>query len=495
MLALLLPVRRPELRQFHSVIWDCTLRNCVSAGFLSYAGRRLQEECAAMMPRAIRLLISLCVIFASGALPADEHPSSMRDYLQQRLLTHPDDAASHRLLGRLLLEEGDTDEAIRELEVAVKLDPLSCAARFDLARALFLAGDEEAAVEEWKSVLEIAPESEYAAEAEQKLSEAKESSDAVMKTVGYEVHEFPGPPGVEPIHELPATPTRSVPVFLKLETGLLYNSNVALAPSSRQLPAGERASFQLFASSELEWWAVSRGNWSAGPLFSGYFTVNEESFQNFNLNSYSPGLFLERADVDDDSAPVLRLEYRFGLDEFGGQKFSQRHSVIGRVTKFQVDGATAGYVAIDQTSFVDDGVLPEVTSADGTAYATGASRSFDLDSPWMRQLRLGIDFDRLDTHGSDYAYWGTGVSLQTITVVTPTVDLTIRTGAGYRVFDRYQFEPDRDEMIWRGGAEVRKWFRPRLSMAAVVNYQVFDSNNPLFASDRLLTGLTLEYRY
>lgn len=230
-------------------------------------------------------------------------------------------------------------------------------------------------------------------------------------------------------------------------------------------------------------------------MFSSYFTWNEEDFQNFNLASYSPGIFLERQDELDDSAPVVRVEYRYGLDEFGGRKFSTRHSAVVRLTTFQTDGATTGYLAIDQTDFVDDGLLPEVTSADGVSYATGVAREFALEHPWIRQFRLGLDLDRLDSNGTDFAYWGVGASAQTVSQLASTVDLTLKAGMGYRIFDRYQFEPDRDELIWRSAAELRKWLTPQLSMAAVVNYQMFDSNNPLFAADRMIAGVTMQFRY
>ncbi len=455
------------------------------------------------MPRVL-LFTAFFLIVGSLRLNAKEPPSQMRVYLQQRVLKNPDDDASHRLLGRLLLEEGAVLPAVNHLQIAVEKNPSSAAARFDLGRALFAADDREGAREQWQAVREIAPESEYAAEAEQKLnnsfSAADKDTSSPIKTAGYEIRDSPGPPGVAPLDDLPLddlllSSEKSVPIFLRLETGLLYNSNVALAPSSRQLAAGDRKSVQLFASPELEWWAVSQGNWTAGPLFTGYFTANEESFQNFNLTSYAPGLFLERLVEDDDTSPILRLEYRFGLDEFGGDKFSTRHSAVARLTTFQTNGATSGYLAIDQTNFVDDGVLPEVTSADGISYAAGMAREFDVDHPWIRQLRLGLDVDRLDTSGTDFAYWGAGLSAQTVTPLTPTLDLTVRGGLGYRIFDRYQFEPDRDEMIWRSAAELRKWFTPKLSMAGVVNYQMFDSNNPLFASDRMIAGVTMQYRY
>lgn len=452
------------------------------------------------MHRITRLLFLFCILMTAVPLAAgDAHPD-MRAYLEQKVADNPDDPNVRRLLGRLLLESGEVPSATTHLYRAVELDPLSCAARFDFGRALMAVDDAVGAAKQWQRVLELAPDSEYAIAAEQELDKLPASVVPVTRTVGYEIHEYPGPPGFKAINDspkLPAdAPSPSLPVFLRFETGLLYNSNVALAPSSRQLPPGDRESFQLFASPEIEWWAVSKGDWVAGPMFSGYFTLNEDDFSNFNLSSYAPGLFAEGTVNRDGGAPLVRLEYRYSLDEFGGAEFSQRHSVLAQLTLLQDKGGTAsGYLAIDQTNFEDDGVLPDVTSADGTTYAAGMSREFQLDHRWFRSVRLGADMDRLNSSGTDFAYWGAGVTGQSVIPVMPTVDLTLRGGAGFRIFDRYQFEPDRDEFIWRTGCELRKWFTPEFSIAGIINYQMFDSNNPLFAADRIIAGLTTEFRY
>ena len=55
--------------------------------------------------------------------------------------------------------------------------------------------------------------------------------------------------------------------------------------------------------------------------------------------------------------------------------------------------------------------------------------------------------------------------------------------------------PSRDEMIWRGGTELRKYFSDHISAALVFNYDKFDSQNPLFASERYVSGLVLDYTY
>lgn len=446
------------------------------------------------MHRALIILLAAWLTTSTDALIAGS--PGMREYLETRLAENPHDAASHRLLGRLLLAEGDAAGAVAHLQIAVKREPLSGAAHFDLGRALDATGDLVGAASHWRQVLDIAPGTDYARDAETRLAELPPDALGKIETASYEIREFPGPPGIEPLSDPLDLPPERPPLFFRLETGLLYNSNVALAPSSRQLSPGDRESFQLFVSPEIEWSALSKGDWTAGPLFSGYFTLNEGSFREFNLQSYTPGVFAEGAYDRQAGTLVPRLEYRYSVDQFEGENFSLRHGVLGRLTALHAaGGATTGYVSIDQTDFVDDGVLPEVTSADGWTYATGIAHEVDVAQRWLSRLRAGVDVDRLDSRGSDYAYWGAGVTGQAVVPLVPTIDLTLKGGVGYRMYDRYEFEPDRDEIIWRAGGELRKWFTPQLSAAAIANWQSFDSNNPLFAADRMLAGLVMEYRY
>lgn len=448
------------------------------------------------MPRALTIAVLFAGLLAPAVTGAARAASPrVRTYLEERLAADPSDTAARRQLGRILLEAGDVAGAVGHLEAAVDTDPLNAAARFDLGRAFHAAGNSSAAAAQWRQVTELAPGTEYAAGAEALLAGLPPGVAEEMEVAGYEIREFPGPPAPEPLVDPLEPPPVRLPLTARLETGLLYNSNVALAPSSRQLAPGDRESFQLFAAPEVEWAAVSGDGWAAGPLMTGYFTLNEGNFREYNLQSYTPGLFAE-ASIDRGWGTLTpRLEYRFTLDEFEGSTFARRHGMLGRMTARHAGGATTGYVALDHTDFADDGVLPEVTSADGPTYATGLAHQWEFERRWLKSLRAGVDLDRLDARGSDYAYWGGGLTGQAVVPVVPTVDLTLRGGWGYRTYDRFEFEPDRDEFIWRAGGELRKWFTPWFSAAAVANYQLFDSNNPLFEADRFVAGLVTEFVY
>lgn len=435
------------------------------------------------------------------AVASDSVVAGLRDTLERRLAANPHDATTRRMLGRILLEEGQVEAAIAQLQITLAHDPLSVAARFDLGRALRQSGDLPGAAYQWREVVEIAPQSEYAASALEELAALPPSAQAEVQMIAYEPREFPGPPVpqsiLDPLEITAANlPPERLPLGVRLETGLLYNSNVALAPSSRQPAPGSRKSFQWFVAPEVEWAALMHDGWAGGPLLHSYFTLNESHFSDFNLQSYTPGLFSEWVSDRVGCALITRLEYRYGVDRFGGTEFSRRHSLLARMTALHhAGGGTTGYLAIDHTDFAEEGVLPEVTSPSGVTYSAGLAHEWHLNARWLSRLRAGIDLDRLDSRGSDFAYWGLGATGQAVVPLRETLDLTLRGGLGFRLYDRFEFEPDRDELVWRVGCELRKRFTPQLSTAAIFNYQNFDSNNPLFVAERMIAGLTMEYRY
>ncbi|NNJ28122.1 tetratricopeptide repeat protein [Alienimonas chondri] len=479
-------------------------------------------------------------------------PPAMLTYLEKKATASPEDANAQRLYGRALVDAERADEALEPLRAAVELEPLGGAARFDLGRALHAAGDLVGAAEQWREAVRIAPDSEYAADAQARLAElppeftqprpdpwndppdaahgaaspgvgnalaedffgdgpgnglgdgfGSDADESDVALAGYEIRQFPGPPAPapfadEPIAEsfFPSLLPDDLPLYLRLETGLLYDSNVALAPTSRQLAPGDRESAQFFVAPEMEWAALKGDGWAAGPLFYSRFTLNEEPFEALNLSSYTPGLYYEQAVPWEGGVLVPRLEYRFTLDQFDGETFSERHGLTGRLTHLGADGvATVGYLSIDHADFRDDGILPEVTSADGVTYATGLAREWAPGLRHLSSVRVGVDLDRLDATGSDYAYLGAGLSGQAVIPIVESLNLTLDAGVGFRHYDQFEFEPSRDEVIYRAGGELRKWFTPRLSVAAVANYQAFDSENPLFQSDRFVTGVVTEWVY
>jgi hypothetical protein len=150
---------------------------------------------------------------------------------------------------------------------------------------------------------------------------------------------------------------------------------------------------------------------------------------------------------------------------------------------------------VDAVNFAADGIFPEVTSRDGWTHTAGASHRFQIGSRFLKAFRTGVEFQRADTVGTDFAFYGGSLFAATETPLTDSLWLVLQGGWGYRHYDRFEFEPSRDEHIWRAGAELRQQLTDHLSAAAVFNYDRFDSRNPLFAAERFLSGVVLTFEY
>ena len=81
---------------------------------------------------------------------------------RRALTLNPNDAEALHWFGNLLLEMRRPDEALANLNRALELDPLSPRLNLDLAAALELAGDYDAALDQYHKTLEIDPRYVYA---------------------------------------------------------------------------------------------------------------------------------------------------------------------------------------------------------------------------------------------------------------------------------------------------------------------------------------------
>ncbi len=98
------------------------------------AARAAAERAAALAPESAEASLALAgVVFMSN-----QHEAALR-HLVDALARSPSQAPARELLGRILLELGLTDEALRQLQAAAKLDP-RLSQPVEIARALALAG-------------------------------------------------------------------------------------------------------------------------------------------------------------------------------------------------------------------------------------------------------------------------------------------------------------------------------------------------------------------
>jgi len=456
-----------------------------------------------MERKLLRLIFALMPLHAAAAeLPgADQASEAVQSALFERMAANPDDSSTWRLQGRLLLQHGRFSQAVEVLTRAVALDELSAAAWFDLGRALEQTGDTTGAQDAYRRVVTLAPESSYAQSALRSLEAGHVSDEVVPASV--EIRDFDG------LEHQPDEPRLLTPedafrvesesallsnLRLKLQTGLLYDSNVALSPISRQLAPGTRNSFQFFLSPYLEYLLLRRETWRGGPRLAGHFTWNEEEFRNFNLQSYRPGWFFEKDLFQEDRAYTLRVDYEFTHDEFRETTFGNRHAVLTSLTGFWNDVlATNVYWATDYTNFAIDGADPATASSDGWTNALGASHEWRTDLWYLLLVRVGGQLERADTRGADFRFNGVGLNAEAWFPVSDRLDARLRGGWGYRDYPDFRSGPSRNEHIWTTSAVLLYRWTAACSIRFGSQYNRFNSESQFFDAERFVTDVALVF--
>lgn len=418
-------------------------------------------------------------------------------FLESQVASGANNASVWRLLGRAYWQRRRLHLARAAFLQALQADPDSPAANFDYARFLRAQGEDAAAAKHFRRVIELAPGSDYAAQAKTclaQLSESGENSEVVQ--AGYEIRRFDGSEQGER-HGLPEEVTAAdQPFSLRLELGAVFNSNVALSPISRELVAGDRASAQGFLAPQMEYRLVNREDWRFGPAFAGHFTLNENNFEHFNLQSYRPGVFLEHSRLWGPTILTPRIQYDFTHDEFDGNTFGNRHAVtFSTLLDWNARHNSFVYWSVDRTNFLRDGQFPEVSSQDGWTHLLGASHTLYTDYRYLYSVTAGVDVQWAETTGSNFTYRGVSLYAATVIPLAETWTAELQAGWGYRDYPNFLFTPSRNEHIWRAGAELRKRLSDHVSLSGVFNFDRFVSRNDLFDAERFVTGLVLTFEY
>lgn len=418
---------------------------------------------------------------------AQSHGDStgVHGYLQARLAQQPHDATAWRLLGQLRQKEGDLPGAVEALRKAAQYDPQNASVQFHLAEILNAQGDVDQARTHYQRVVQLAPESRYAKLAAQ---HAGIDSEPQITLASYEITRFDDSQRLEDSRQL--RDELNQPYALRFETGLLYNTNVALTPISRGLFPGTRDSFQVFLSPEFEFNLIDHDGWLAGPLVRGEFTRNESDFDQFDLQSYTGGAFVERAYQTVESLLVPRMAYEFTLDQFDGETFGDRHRLTTSLASYWNNGNITVFAwTVDYTDFAFDGPFPDLTSRDGWTNTLSLGQSWLIGGPWVYTVGAGIDVERTDVVWDDFDFFGVSLYADTEWTLSECVSLILEAGIGYRDYSEASFPLERNEIIYRGGAKLRRYITDQWSVSAVFNYDRFDSDNELFAAERAVMGV------
>lgn len=434
--------------------------------------------------------LGMLLMLAGFAPTASSQTLEIEQTIQARLESRPDDPAAWRLWGRVLERRGDADAALAAFERALELEPENTAAAADLARVLAAGGQTDRAARYWRQAILLAPESAYAAEARARLDELGLDSGEVIQA------SFEPDWRDNPTSEFAWRDRRPGERFwARLETGAMYNSNVALAPISRELSADERAGFQIFAAPEAELALPLESAWNAAALFDGYFNLNEGPFDDFNIQHVRPGFLVERPSGWLDLLLVPRLQYNFAYDAFAGRTLGTRHALTASLAAHTEAGHVwFSYWTIDYSGFRDDGEVPAITSLDGWTNTLGLGHERLMGTRWLSRIRGGLDVQLADLEGSSFAYDGVFLYGETRSPFVFGTELDLQLGWGYRDYPRFEFEPGRNENLWSAGVELRKWLSPSCAISGDFHYDRFASANDLFDASRYTAGVFMAYQ-
>ncbi|MCM2369199.1 tetratricopeptide repeat protein [Rhodopirellula sp. ICT_H3.1] len=468
------------------------------------------------------------VASAQTYTPPVSQPSAgqlkMLSMMQQRVADSPHHSESWRMLAKLQFTLGQPNEAIASARRAVEEDPHNAAAHFDIGQFLEKTGEGAQSKIHYDRVFQIAPQSSYAAQLrelgleapptgmanlqipriEGAAASAQNATDlpdlpfgrSAVQPASYEIQTFDGSDDVElRLEQLEAevrAPANRLRVFMK--TGVLYNSNVTLTPISRELAQSDSGSFQGFANPDIDWKWLRTDTMRAGPLFRGYYTVNEAHMSDFDLASYQPGGFFERDFKLGSNQAIGRIDYVFSADFFDGNAVGTRHSGTTSLTLIRPDlDAIYLYFTLAQSDFEDDGTTPLQTSLDGTTITTGVTRFFQTGWERLPMHALGIDLESADTEGADYRYLSYNLHGSTSWKISPKWELIPTWGIGYRDYGDYTGTVDRSEFFWRAHARLQYQWNDRLSIAAVCGHDRFASDNDDFDTERTEGGIEFTF--
>ncbi|MBD3673935.1 MAG: tetratricopeptide repeat protein [Planctomycetaceae bacterium] len=427
----------------------------------------------------------------------------MQQRIIERVEQRPEDASAWRMLAKVQLQNRERAAAERSLRTAIELEPGNAAAHHDLGQLLIENKVEQEGLAELQQVIRLAPETEYAKSAETYLElwgvdVEPELDDPFVSLVGFEAGEFDGSKRREETDEPTFEPVKEPERVLNasFDVGFQYNSNVALAPTSRQLVPGTRESFQLLLSPDLQWTLSESENTRWGVTYFGQWTFNEGNFRNFNLESYQPGVFWEKDIFDGPTIWVPRLSYEFIYDLFDGDRFGNRHSLTASTLAIWDDvNSTYGYYAADWSSFENPGVTPSLTSQDGWSHTIGMNHEWYWKENLYRSFTVGGDLQTVDTDGSNYRYHGIQLYVESLFVPAESWELTLEAGAGFRDYYDFSGTPSRDEFNYRGVIELEKRFNDHFSLLTFFRYQRFNSENSLYDADQYLAGVLSRFDF
>lgn len=398
------------------------------------------------------------------------------------------DAAIWRLVAGLRRRRGDWLGALDALRVSLTMDPNRAATHFDLAVLLREMGRGGEADQHFARTFELAPRSEYGTMALEQLGGSE--TEPAVRTTAFEL---------EPnrVTSIPAMEWSGVPLpehLVRIESGAAYNSNVSLAPLSRQPSDVGTAGPQVFFSPAVERTIWRRGGWTGGVSFEAVLNWNERRQRDYDLQSFTPAAFAEYAwpDQHRESAWFLRTEYDFTYDAFALQTFGRRHGVTTSLHRY-VHGGNEIVLSYrwDYADFAEQGPDPPVTSFDGWTHTLSTGWILPGSGNTIDRLLMGCDIQWAPLTGTLYAY--RSVYLYADVRMPSWREGWIGLQGGWGLRDYYRSALGQNESLYHAAVRWNVPLGRDWSAVAFFTYDRFGSQVESFQADRTLAGMMLVF--
>ncbi|HUG69379.1 MAG TPA: tetratricopeptide repeat protein [Pirellulaceae bacterium] len=407
----------------------------------------------------------------------------------------PTNASNWRMLAKILHHRGDLAAAEEALQRALVLDPQSPAIHLDLGSLLLERQQVQAAIHHFSETVRLAPDSEQGEAANLHLNQLSFDPQFTM-LVAFEAPWIPRPQPEDVTAHLHHEQLPARRLAVEVDAGALFNSNVELAPISRQLSSAERGGFQTYIAPEFHYLLHDSAAWQLGTSFDAYVNVNESHLSAFNLQHYQPGVYFDYRSIRGETELVTRVNYEYAIDLFDGEVFGNKQALTTSLTAFHDRPMTTLlYWTIDYTDFRDDGAVPDFDSLDGLTNTVGMSRSWEFDQWLLRRLDLGADAQWADVRGSDQKYRGIFVYSEARTACLFGSELVASGGWGYRDYPEFSGDPSRNEILYVAGLQLDRRISENWRCTLFFNYDSFDTPNTTYSAERYRSGWYIKWEH
>ncbi len=385
----------------------------------------------------------------------------------------PNDFQIQRVLGVCLMELGRLKQAEDHLRNAMLLEPNTSAARYYLAQVLALRGNIDEATRLLREIIQLAPDSRYAARAARVI------------------------PGLELLKETLMVRDEPKRWDLYLRVAGEYDDNVPAR--SKHEPQDGTHSLRLVTSARVAYrFPDQRLDPSWPTLEAGYSYYrsfhDKSAFRDFDVSSHNANLELSRYGHVLGRWTKLGVTGSFGYTELGDEKFNEDIGVEAAWT-LQLRPAflaVLGY-GMHWKEFENDTEFPEFFSRDGHEQEVRLDTYTYLLN---NRLILGLGYAYLwnDVDGSQFGL--NRHSVRASATVTLPAKLRFYTSVTYATEDYDEFTPDprrEDDRITTYASLSRALWSETWRAEVYGTYSTSDSNQDYAEYDRAVYGVAVSW--